>query len=274
VSVTELDPATRGHLFHRVQADAMRALAAEGRLPLAADVLEAARATLDRTLDQVADEYHENLAPAIERVWQDEIASMRADLQMWLTMTADDHVTWQPTAFELAFGLKAGPGNDPRSVETEVTLADGSRLRGIVDLVEQQRGGSDLRVTDYKTGTYWVKRGMVVGGGEQLQPVLYALAMEQVLGARVVQSRLFYCTRAGGFSQAHVPLTSDARAAGLQVLGTIDRAIAAGFLPPAPRRRACGFCDFRAVCGPQEETRITVKDAGPLDDLKTLRDAR
>ena len=33
-SIVELDPATRGHLFHRVQADAMRALAAEGRLPL------------------------------------------------------------------------------------------------------------------------------------------------------------------------------------------------------------------------------------------------
>src|SRR5262249_56655551 len=45
-SIVELDPATRGHLFHRVQADVMRALADEGRLPLTPGALEAARAVL------------------------------------------------------------------------------------------------------------------------------------------------------------------------------------------------------------------------------------
>src|SRR3989449_9175077 len=44
--IVELDPATRGHLFHRVQADAMRALADEKRLPLTAATLEPARAAL------------------------------------------------------------------------------------------------------------------------------------------------------------------------------------------------------------------------------------
>ncbi|MBI2203608.1 MAG: exodeoxyribonuclease V subunit gamma [Candidatus Rokubacteria bacterium] len=271
-SITRLDPMTRGHLFHRVQADAMRALAAEGRLPLTVDALDAARATLDRTLDAVADRYREDLAPAIRRVWQDEIDSMRADLQMWLGLTAASHATWEPVAFELAFGLRADEDNDPQSVEAEVTLDGGARLRGIVDLVERKRGGTDLRVTDYKTGGNWTKRGLVVGGGEQLQPVLYGLAMEQVLGARVAESRLFYCTRTGRFSEAVVPLTSDARSRGLAVLGVIDRAIAAGFLPPAPRHRACGICDFRAVCGPHEETRVTKKDAARIEELRELRD--
>ncbi|MBI1735748.1 MAG: exodeoxyribonuclease V subunit gamma [Candidatus Rokubacteria bacterium] len=271
-SITQLDPMTRGHLFHRVQADAMRALLAEGRLPLTAGALGAARATLDRTLEAVAGRYYEDLAPAIRRVWQDEIDSMRADLMMWLELTAESHATWEPVAFELAFGLRGDEGNDPQSVETEVTLADGPRLRGIVDLVERKRGGTDLRVTDYKTGGNWTKRGMVVGGGEQLQPVLYGLAMEQVLGARVVESRLFYCTRTGRFSEAVVPLTNDARSRGLAVLGVIDRAIAAGFLPPAPRRRACGICDFRAVCGPHEETRLTKKDPARIEELRDLRD--
>src|SRR5204863_7473008 len=126
-SIVELDPATRGHLFHRVQADVMRALAAEQRLPLAADALDAARMTLDRTLDRVADEYHEELAPAIQRVWQDEVESMRADLRMWLEQTAATHAEWEPIAFELAFGLRRDPANDPRSVETEVTLPEGYR---------------------------------------------------------------------------------------------------------------------------------------------------
>jgi ATP-dependent helicase/nuclease subunit B len=270
--IIELDPATRGHLFHRVQADAMRALAEEGRLPLGADALDAARATLDRTLDRVAEQYREELAPAIQRVWQDEIESMRADLRMWLEQSAATQAQWEPIAFELAFGLRRDPANDPRSVEAEVVLPEGYRLRGIIDLIERRRGGSDLRVTDYKTGRDFTKRNLVVGGGEMLQPVLYGLAVQHLLGAPVVQSRLYYCTRAGGFSERVVPLSEDARAQGPAVLSVVDRAIEAGFLPAAPRARACGICDFRDVCGPLEETRITRKDQARLDPLRALRD--
>jgi CRISPR/Cas system-associated exonuclease Cas4 (RecB family) len=271
-SIVELDPATRGHLFHRVQADAMRALAAEGRLPLAPGSSDAARATLDRTLDRVAEQYREKLAPAIQRVWQDEVESMRADLRMWLEQSAATQAQWEPIAFELAFGLRRDPANDPRSVEAEVVLPEGYRLRGIIDLIERRRGGSDLRVTDYKTGRDFTKRNLVVGGGEMLQPVLYGLAVQHLLGASVVQSRLYYCTRAGGFSERVVPLSEDARAQGPAVLSVVDRAIEAGFLPAAPRARACGICDFRDVCGPLEETRITRKDQARLDPLRALRD--
>jgi hypothetical protein len=42
-------------------------------------------------------------------------------------------------------------------------------------------------------------------------------------------------------------------------------------LPPAPRERACEWCDFREVCGPNEERRASWKDSGPLDDLMKLR---
>ena len=270
-SIVELDPATRGHLFHRVQADVMRALAEDGRLPLDVKALDPAKATLDRTLDRVADRYREELAPAIGRVWQDEIESMRADLRMWLEQTAASHATWEPIAFELAFGLPRDLDNDPRSVEREVTLAEGYRLRGIVDLVERTRGGSDLRVTDYKTGRDWTRRNLVVDGGQTLQPVIYGLTVEQLFGARVVESRLFYCTRAGGFSERVVPMSAETRARGPEVLGVIDRAIAAGFLPAAPRPRACGICDFRDVCGPHEETRVRLKDPARIEELRELR---
>jgi RecB family exonuclease len=270
--VVELDPATRGHLFHRVQAEVMRALAGEGRLPLDADALEPARAALDRTLDGVAERYREELAPAIQRVWQDEVESMRADLRMWLEQTAATHARWEPVAFELAFGLRRDPANDPRSAEAEVPLAEGFRLRGIVDLVERRRGGTELRVTDYKTGRDYTRRNLVVGGGEMLQPVIYGLAVEHLLGARVVESRLYYCTRAGGFAERVVPLNDETRSRGPEVLGVIDRAIAAGFLPAAPRARACGICDFRDVCGPHEEIRVTLKEQARLDALRALRD--
>ena len=80
---------------------------------------------------------------------------------------------------------------------------------------------SDLRVTDYKTGRDFTKRNMVVGGGEMLQPVIYGLAVEHLMAARVVQSRLYYCTRAGGFADRVVPMQEEARARGPQVLGLI-----------------------------------------------------
>jgi CRISPR/Cas system-associated exonuclease Cas4 (RecB family) len=241
-------------------------------LPLAAATRGAARAPRDATLDQVAERYREQLAPAIARVWQDEIESMRADLRMWLDQTAATHATWEPTAFELAFGLPRAGENDPRSVEAEVTLAEGYRLRGIVDLIERRREGTDLRVTDYKTGRDYTRRNLVVDGGQVLQPVLYGLVVEQVFGARVTESRLYYCTRSGGFSERVVPMSADTRARGPEVLSVIDRAIAAGFLPAAPRPRACGFCDFKDVCGPHEETRIKLKDGTRTEELRALRE--
>ena len=62
-------------------------------------------------------------------------------------------------------------------------------------------------------------------------------------------------------------MTDASRQRGLQVVETIDRALARGFLPPAPRDRACGTCDFRPVCGPTEELRVTKKDRRALEDL-------
>src|SRR6185503_13325265 len=127
-------------------------------------------------------------------------------------------------------------------------------------------------VTDYKTGRDYTRRNLVVDGGGKLQPVIYGLAVEQLFGARVTESRLYYCTRAGGFGERVVPMSADARARGPEVLGVIDRAIAAGFLPAAPRPHACRFCDFKDVCGPHEETRIKLKDPGRAEELRTLRE--
>ena len=67
-----------------------------------------------------------------------------------------------------------------------------------------------------------------------LQPVLYGMAIETVLGTPVVSGRLFYCTAAGGFTEHRIPLNDANRRAGLEALEIVDRAIELGFLPPAP----------------------------------------
>ena len=266
-----LDPLTRGSLFHQVQAEALRGLQQAGRLPVSRETLAEALTLLDGALGRVAAEYQEKLAPAIERVWLDEVESLRVDLRTWLERSVEGQAEWEPFAFELAFGLPGGPGVDPKSIREEVTLAGGWRLRGIVDLIERRRSGADLRVTDHKTGLNRTAAGMVVGRGEALQPVLYGLAVEQIFGQPVTESRLAFCTRAGEFSERVVPMAEPARRRGLDVLGLIDGAIARGFLPPAPRPKACAMCDFRPVCGPVEEQRIGRKDPRLLEDLSTLR---
>jgi ATP-dependent helicase/nuclease subunit B len=266
-----LDPLTRGSLFHQVQAECLRALRQAGRLPLSRETLADAWTVLDDTLARVAAEYAEKLAPAITRVWEDEVASLRVDLRTWLQNSVEAQAEWEPFAFELAFGLPGGTGVDARSIREEVTLEGGWRLRGIVDLIERRRGAPGLRVTDHKTGLNRTAAGLVVGKGEALQPVLYGLAVERIFGEPVIESRLSYCTRAGEFSERVVPMSEPARRRGLDVLELIDRAIARGFLPPAPRQKACATCDFRPVCGPLEELRVAGKDGRALEDLSTLR---
>ena len=54
-----------------------------------------------------------------------------------------------------------------------------------------------------------------------------------------------------------IPLTPQARRAGVEVLEIIDRAIETGFLAPAPDEKACAWCDFRPVCGPTDERRVS-----------------
>jgi hypothetical protein len=266
----KLDPLTRGALFHEAQAEFFRSLQKEGRLPLTPASLPRALETVDAVMTRVADEYREKLAPAIERVWRDEIADITKDLRVWVRRLPDAS-DWVPEYFEFSFGL-SDEGRDPRSVPDPVIVDGRFRLRGSVDLIERKRDAALLRVTDHKTGKNRTTWKTVIGGGGILQPVLYSLAVEQALGMPVTSGRLFYCTAAGSFTEHEISINESTRRAGLEALEIIDRAIELGFLPAAPADRACGWCDFRPVCGPHEELRVRVKPREKLGDLDALRD--
>ena len=115
---------------------------------------------------------------------------------------------------------------------------------------------------------------MIVGGGGVLQPVLYSMAIEQGLGKKVMEGRLFYCTTAGGFADHKITINDYTRGQGLEVLTIVDRAVEQGFLPAAPADRACTWCDFRPICGPREEERVGRKATDKLADLLALRAIR
>ncbi|MBI3758125.1 MAG: PD-(D/E)XK nuclease family protein, partial [Deltaproteobacteria bacterium] len=188
---------------------------------------------------------------------------------------------------ELGFGLIDRSHADPASVSHAIDLSIGVDLRGSIDLVE--RGANNaLRVTDHKTGRVRADRDVIIGGGKTLQPVLYALAAERILGEPIEAGRLYYCTAAGGYEERVVTIDAAARAAAADFTRVIGEALSNGFLPAAPDTRECDYCDYRRVCGPYEHARIEYKtsekvgnkkgDKSPayhrLDNLRRLRELR
>jgi RecB family exonuclease len=271
-AIEELSPLQRGSLVHDVQFELLGRLRDAEQLPVRPENLVVAREHLDATLDRVALRYREELAPAIDRVWDDGVASIRADLREWLRRLSEDDSGFVPWRFELAFGLTRRRESDPHSVKEPLELDCGLRLRGSIDLVE--RGPeSQLRVTDHKTGKVRFDEGGLVGGGEALQPVLYALAAERLFSdAKVESGRLYYCTATGGYEERVVPLDAEARKAADLVARTISDALGAAFFPAAPARGACRYCDYRPVCGPYEELRTSRKPLAELAPLAALRE--
>ena len=266
-----LDQLTRGSLVHRVQAVFLRERAAGKALPLTEASRSEATDALDAVVERVAGEYRERLAPAIERVWCDEIAAIVRDLHGWIAQLVREGARWTPRYFELGFGLLPDPDRDPHSAREPVTIDGRFILRGAVDLVEEEPATRHLRVTDHKTGKNRSVPGQIIGGGKVLQPVLYLMAVEAVTGAPVTETRLSFCTVAGGFTEAVIPATPEARRLGVEALEVVDRAVEAGHLAAAPEEGACTWCDFRSVCGPNEEARVRRKAAGYLRDLAALR---
>jgi CRISPR/Cas system-associated exonuclease Cas4 (RecB family) len=270
VELEELDPLQRGSLIHEVEFELLGRLRDHDLLPVAPAKLDKARALLDVVLDEVAKRYKEELSPAIERVWDDGIASIRADLREMLRQSADE-TEWVPAHFELSFGLTDRRARDPSSVDEPLVLGCGIRLRGSIDLVEKRADGS-IRATDYKTGKARVSDGAIIGGGETLQPVLYALALEQRFpDTRVDSGRLYYCTSNGEFREVVIPLDDEARQAAADVAAAVGGALKEGFLPAAPQARACEYCDYQPVCGPYEELRVSKKKQDRLVPLANLR---
>lgn len=286
----KLDPLTRGSIFHETQARFFRAMQHDGLLPVTGAVMSRALAAIDAIIAEVAADYYEKLAPAIDRVWNEEIADLARDLRVWVrrmsatatekartateyTEYTDRAAEWVPQYFEFAFGLPHDTGRDPASVPDPVSLDGRFVLRGSVDLIERHAVTGQLRITDHKTGRRRTTDKTIIGGGSVLQPVLYSMVVEQVLAKRVVGGRLYYCTSAGGFDDStQIRLDEATRRIGVEALEIVDRAIELGFLPAAPAERACTWCDFRPVCGPDEPRRVALKSADKLGDLEMLRE--
>ena len=271
--IQRMDPATRGDIYHAVQFELLRDLEQRQGLPVTAGNLDSALDRLDAVLAEVAQRFEGELAPAIPQIWRAAIDAIRADLRGWLQQKAAREAEWTPQYFELSFGLHDPAGRDPRSRKEPVEIDGGFQLQGSIDLVERHSSGI-LRVVDHKTGRMPEPRPEMLGGGEVLQPALYALAAEKMLGEPVSTGRLFYSTIAQNYAVVDVPLNEWARQRTAGVLRLIDGAMREGFLPAAPRKDGCKRCEYLPVCGPYEEERVGEKSQPELKPLKELRACR
>jgi ATP-dependent helicase/nuclease subunit B len=275
--IDELDPLQRGSLIHDIQFELFARLRRDSLLPIRPDRLARAQSELDTVTTEVAARYYDDLAPAIERVWLDGIASIGADLREWLRRASLDASGFVPRYFELSFGLETRSSQrtgDPQSVPGAVLLDCGVQLRGSIDLVEAHQSGL-VRVTDHKTGKFEGSAGQIIAGGTSLQALLYALAAEKLIAGQAKMScgRLYFCTARGGFVALEIALDDQARAAAAQVADTLADAVAQGFLPAYPAKDECARCEYRVVCGPHEERRIARKPAARVEPLVRLRGA-
>ncbi len=267
--IETLGPLERGSLIHDIHFELMGELREAGLLPVPS--LDAVRERIDTVIARVAARYRDDLCPAIDRVWDDGIAVIGADIREWVRRMVEDPV-WTPRRFELAFGLPGRDARDPASVDAPVDLGIGLTLRGSIDLVEEDAGL--LRATDYKTGLARIKTDIVINGGTTLQPALYALVLEKLFAnARVAGGRLYFCTSRGEFKTVDVALDDRVRDAVQQLAHTLDDHLKRGFFPAAPVKDACAYCDFRPICGPYEENRVRDKlEREPLVQLRRLRE--
>lgn len=267
-ALDQLDARHRGQLIHAVQSRLFRQLEADGALPLEPAGLDLGLERLDAVLAETTREYVDTLAPAIERVFDDTVAQIRADLRTWLGAVVGDQ-RHHPVRFELGFGLDVeGRELDPASTPDPIDVG-GLVIRGAIDWVEED--GGQLRATDHKTGRFDdARRGIRIMGGKVLQPLLYALALEKQEGeGRVAAGRLYYCTRRGDFQEVVVPLDPPGRQAVAGFIRLLTQSFDEGFFPAQPEPEACTYCDHRVICGPLEDQRR--KNKRPLPQLDELR---
>lgn len=271
-SLTHLDALTRGHILHDAQFHIYGRLEEAELLPVQPDNLDQALQVFEVTFDEVSERFHEELAPAIERIWSDELERIRFDLRGWLRREAASKDGFVPYRREFTFGMKPRGPADPSSTLEVAQLANGLRLRGAIDLVEKRADGK-VRVTDHKSGKVWMPESAILNGGESLQPVLYTLAYEALTDEEVESARLYYCTERGGYAERVVHTDQAALDVVAEFQRRIDEVIEEGFFPASPLPKfGCRFCDYLKVCGPRMEIDAKRKQADPrLSPLNWLR---
>ena len=279
-ALLHLDPLTRGSLLHDVFFHLGREFRERNLAPLTEARLSEAFAMLETVFWRVEEEVRERVAPAIGRIWQDQMDGLLGDLRGFLQRYAA--TGRMPLANELTFGMGARQPADPASRTEAAVLPGGLRLHGSIDVVERLADGA-IQITDYKTGRASIettRQQRILFGGRALQPLLYALAYEALSGTPTASGRLYYATIRGTYLETVVDAASEeSRGVFEAFVGGLDRATRNGRFPALPNPgvtyRMCDYCDYLPVCGPRPAAHARTKAragfAAALDEVVQIR---
>lgn len=188
-----LTPAEYGELVHEIVGLSVAALSA-GPGVERASVAERALAISEacQTLESTWP-LHRPVPPL--HLWRATVAQAGRDTEAMLAVVDPEYANSRSWA-EVPFGDEAtqvtadAPWNTQRLVRVGETAVS---IKGRIDRLDLTPTGGTARITDYKTGHPPAKQRFVLAGGRELQRVVYAMAIKQLLPSlSSVQSRLIY----------------------------------------------------------------------------------
>ena len=210
-----LDPLTKGGLFHAIQTAFFRERQSGRRAAAsrATNLADEPRGARPSRVAGVRARERDLLAPAVDRVWRDEIAALRKDLRRWVMLQAECRRRLAARAVRVELRPAARRGS--RSAQRRRSGRRGRPLRAArLDrsrrtahrLARAARDRPQDRARTARRST------TTVNGGRTLQPVLYSLVVEEMTHEPVTAGRLYYCTQAGGLHEPHGAARTRSRA--------------------------------------------------------------
>ncbi|MGI9021753.1 MAG: RecB family exonuclease, partial [Acidimicrobiales bacterium] len=208
----------------------------------------------NRSGQQAVPNTREGLQALAERMWRDDIARYRPQVEearrdyfamldsWWQAEGGDQRLAPEVLAVERRFEVEAG----------------GHRLTGFIDRVDRADDGVGIRIVDYKTGRGEPRPDAVA---DDVQLAIYHLAAgrdpDLVALGPPTQLRLLYLRTMHAFDQ---PVTDDHEATTeARVDATAGRILAEEFEPSVEAN--CRLCSFHRLCPLQDEGRMTAIDA-------------
>ncbi len=248
-----LSPMEEGSLLHEVFREFFEKITADGEKPEAAKHLDRILEIAERGIAA----WRDRVPPASELAFHRQCEDIRAACRTLLAREQEHCRKATPRYFEVPFGLprrsarKRSAVESPDPVPIEIAPGRTFRLRGSIDRVDEALDGT-FEVWDYKTGSpRSLREGMGVRGGRQVQPTLYAMALETLLEragrpGKVSRSGYFFPGRKGEGQRMIVPVD---RGETRDVLGKLFDLLARGMFPHALTQDGCKYCDYEAICG-------------------------
>jgi RecB family exonuclease len=254
-----LSPQVFGELVHELMRRAIDALEPD---PGASRASEAEiRNAVEGAVEVVAESWPLERAVPPLMLWRHTLEE--AARMTFRGLTVDDSVLADTRSWtELPFGEEGATDTArfPWDAARPVIIPDTDiRFRGRIDRVDLRPDGSSVRITDYKSGRAPQDADIILAGGAELQRVLYAMAVRQLLPeVRNFVSRLAYLASERAPMRLQGQTLDEAMSDVAAFIGIASRIVRCGAAIPGPDARE-RFHDMRLALPADRDTYLRRK---------------